>query len=473
MRNLFCVLLFLSLCLSVRGQSLDDAKNWYLEGRYADALPVFQREYENKPNDASLNQWLGVSLYETGNLPAAGKYLLFASQKRIPEAYIYLGAWYATVYRFEDAEKEFEKYQRAKRRDSNALEALAEKRQYAERLKRAVNHTEDVQIIDSLIVPKSDFLSAYHLSASSGSLMPLSRFFNNLPPTDKTLHINEREDKVYYSKGEGSTESDLYTMEKLLDTFGNEKKLPESVNADGSQAYPFVMPDGLTIYFASTGYQSFGGYDLYITRYNLATDSYLTPNQLNMPFNSPFNDYMMAVDEEKGIGWFASDRFQPADSVCVYTFIPNQRVTLVESDDEDYKTKRAIITAISDTWKEGTDYASLRVAARQKRSAATEQDSKGDFAFVINDNVTYYTLSDFRSIQALSLFSQALALETQLNNLQSELSGKRDQFAGGGSTNQTLRSSILDLEKQTESMLMELERLKLQARNEEIRANDN
>jgi tetratricopeptide (TPR) repeat protein len=164
-------------CFCAKAQTLDDAKSWYLEGRYAEALPVFQTEYLNNPNNASINQWLGVSLYETGRILEAQKYLEFASGRKITDAYIYLGELYAKLYRFEDAEKEFDKYQRAKRRDSEALEILDQKRANAERLQRAVNRTEDLQIIDSLVILKSDFLSAYNLSASSGSLMPVQEFF--------------------------------------------------------------------------------------------------------------------------------------------------------------------------------------------------------------------------------------------------------------------------------------------------------
>ncbi|WP_298651390.1 tetratricopeptide repeat protein [uncultured Proteiniphilum sp.] len=466
----FSIHVLMFFCLYATGQTLDDAKNWYQEGRYTEALPVFQTEYLNNPNNPSVNQWLGVCLYETGRIPEAQKYLEFASERKIPEAYIYLGELYTKMYRFEDAGKEFEKYQRAKRRDSEALEILDQKRSYAERLQRAVNRTEDLQIIDSLVVPKSDFLSAYNLSASSGSLIPVNEFFPDRSVTKETLYMNERQDKIYYSGGDAVTGTDLFTMDKLLDIFGNEKKLPETINQGGNQAFPFVLNDGMTLYFASTDDPSFGGYDLFVTRYNLTSDSYLTPNQLNMPFNSPFNDYMMAMDEEKGIGWFASDRFQPADSVCIYTFIPNPQVQLVESDDAGYLARRAQISSIADTWKGDTNYEALRSLAQQK--TVIQQETEGDFTFMINDQATYHTLSDFRNERARSLFSQALGYEEQLQVLNGELSQKRDQFTGG-QMNDALATSILKLEKETESLFRETERLKMQARNEEIRTHFN
>ena len=69
-------------------QSIDDAKAWDLEGRYADALPAFKAEYQVNPKAAPLNQWLGVSLYKTGKLIEAEQYLKFASDRKIPEAYL-------------------------------------------------------------------------------------------------------------------------------------------------------------------------------------------------------------------------------------------------------------------------------------------------------------------------------------------------------------------------------------------------
>ncbi|MDD4158193.1 MAG: tetratricopeptide repeat protein [Proteiniphilum sp.] len=463
---IFTLLLSVSL-FALQGQTLDDARSWYLEGRYAEALPVFQRAYRETPTDASVNQWLGVSLLKTGKILEAHKHLSFASESRIPEAALYLGELYSKLYRFEEAEKTFEKYQKAHRRDKEALAKLERFREEASQLQRRALHTEDVQVIDSLVLPKAAFLSAYHLSRSSGSLMPVREFFPDLLSDDKVLYLNERGDKIVYSKGNNESGEDLFTMDKLLDSFGNEKKLPETINRDGDQAYPFVMNDGLTIYFASTGHQSLGGYDLFVTRYNLASNSYLAPNQLNMPFNSPFNDYMMAIDEEKGIGWFASDRFQPADSVCVYTFLPNPQVALVESDDPASIYRRARISSIADSWKGGADYAALRAAAQQR--STPRPAVAAEFEFIIRDDAVYHRVDDFASSRARSLFSQALGLEKQLKELHGELAAKRDRYAENGGADSSLTSSILALEKETETVTRQIEQLKAEARNEEIR----
>ncbi len=334
LKHIFWTFLFSSFCIIMQGQTLDNAKAMFNESKFADALPFFRIEYNITPDNANLNYWLGVSLFETGLLTESEKYLAFASKNNIRNSYIYLGELYAKMYRFADAEREFSKYEKANRRDKEALAKLTNKREYMSKLKQSISHTEDIQIIDSLVVYKQDFLNAYNLSSAAGKVVPSNKFFKNNPETDKTVYINELENKIYYSQ-----QGKLFTMEKLIDTYGNEKLLPETINDKGIQDFPFVMPDGATIYFASTSEESMGGYDIYVTRYNIQTNSYLNPNRLNAPFNSPFNDYMMVIDEEKGIGWFASDRFQPSDSVCVYTFIPNNQTTMLENESQEYLIK--------------------------------------------------------------------------------------------------------------------------------------
>lgn len=469
MRFKYIIISLLSLIapISLFGQSINDAKRLYQEKNYVEAKPILEEVYSSSPNNSEANNMLGVIAFEEGEYLKARKYLELASQKRVTESYLYLGRLYSLLYMFDDAEKEFVKYEKANRRNKVALENLENEREVANKLQRMVNRTENIQIIDSIVVPKSDFLVAYKLSASSGSLQPVNQFFKNQITNDKVLFTNERRDKIYYSLEDSINGSKLYSMEKLLDDFGNEKPLFEVSSHSGNQAYPFVMTDGVTIYFASTGNESIGGYDIFVTRYNYNTSTYLAPNQLNMPFNSPFNDYMMVIDDEKGIGWFASDRFQPDGYVCVYTFIPSQRIVLIDSDNEEYIAGRAMISSIKDSWDSAIDYSDLIELSKRDNNIEISK-SAGDFEFIINDQVTYHTLSDFKHGAAKTLFSQSLELEKNLSQMIIKLDGLREQYANGAK-NQEIRTAILNLENSVNTTKREVESLKLRARNEEIR----
>lgn len=460
-KSLLLSTLLTIFAFNMQAQTLDDAKKWYLEGDFEKAKPIFAAEHALNPEDASLNQWLGVCELKDGNFFAAEKLLSVAASKGIPEAYFHLALLYVQRYQFSDAHTQFDKYRRIKRRDKEALAKLEKAEMKAESFRKFVARTEDIQLIDSMVVPKSAFLSAYRLSPSAGTLS----IENQL-----SVFMNERKDRRYFSRADSVNGLDLYVMEKLLDHFGNEKRLSESVNDTHNQAYPFVMPDGLTLYFASTGDESVGGYDLFVTRYHLASDSYLKPNHLNAPFNSPFNDYMMVIDEDQGIGWFASDRFQPKDLVCVYTFIPNNEVKLIESDDEDYLARRASIHSIRDSWKPDVDYALLLSKNNTHTDVADTQ--KADFSFVINDRFTYSQLSDFKSMSAKEQFLQFQLTSEKLKKTETELAQKRTEYARATQAEQqNMRTQILLLEKEQEQLHLKTKQCAKKARNEEIRYN--
>ncbi len=451
------------------GQVSEEAQKLYDEGKYSEAKHLLEIDLEESPTNASINFLLGRAALHTGDVKTAELSLNLAKKKRVNDATLYLGRLYAMQYEFGSAEREFKLYERAMRRNKDALAELEKERDYANHLQRLASRTEDIQIIDSVVVSKSDFLEAYNLSTSGGSLQWAHDFFDEgWNDESAVVFMNERKTKVYFSRPATDQGSTLYTMEKMLDNFGNEKMLPSPINTRQDQAYPFIMSDGLTIYFASKGHESIGGYDIFASRYNLYSNTYLTPNQMNMPFNSPFNDYMMVIDEQKGVGWFASDRYQPENKVCVYTFIPNQEVRLVLTEDVDSLANRAKISNIRDSWREGMDYSMLLEKASSVNSVNDRKQQ--DFEFVINDDYTYHQLSDFKSLTARELFAKTIEDETKLQEAKKELEVKRAQYAAIPANNRSsLSTEILQMEKTIGELFDHWKVTKVMARNEEIK----
>ena len=122
----------------------------------------------------------------------------------------------------------------------------------------------------------------------------------------------------------------------------------------------FFLNDGVTLYFASNGEGSIGGYDIFITRLNLENNTYLKPENVGMPFNSIYNDYMMAIDEMLNIGWFVSDREQIPGKVTIYLFIPNESKQTYNIDEIKTDIKSlALIRSIRESWPENADYTDL------------------------------------------------------------------------------------------------------------------
>ena len=463
---LFIPFLFLPALLF--SQVSDEAQMLYEEGDYSKAKILLEKELEENPSDATISYLLGISSMHIGDVENAEQMLLSAKKKKINDATLYLGRLYAIQYKFDEAEKEFAAYEKAMRRNSDALAELEKQREYSDRLQRMVSRTEDIQIIDSVVVRKDNFLSVYNLSLEGGSLQWARDFFDDSSNEDGVVYMNERKTKVYYSRFATDQGETLYTMEKLIDNFGNEKIIPSPITDRSDQSFPFIMSDGLTIYFATKGHESIGGYDLYASRYNLNTNTYLSPNQMNMPFNSPFNDYMMVIDEQKGVGWFASDRYQDEDQVCIYTFIPNDEVRLIQSDDIDYLAQRAKISVIQDSWRQDINYSSL--IDKASSIGVSDEVKSFDFEFVINDDNTYHQISDFKSFSARELFVRAQDVQKELRELENKLDEMRQQYAQASADKESqLGQEILFTEKRVSELFDQLTITKVMARNEEIR----
>ena len=224
------------------------------------------------------------------------------------------------------------------------------------------------------------------------------------------------------------------------------------------------------MYYSSKKEESLGGYDLFITRYNMETDTYLAPEQMGMPFNSPYNDYMMVIDEVKGLGWFVSDRFQPEGKVCVYLFIPEADRKRVVTEDSDLKRRRAAIFSIQESWR-NENYEDL-IKLSHEIIPFGKKKEKHDFEFVINDNLVYYKLDQIQSKEAKAIYQKSLAVQKQLTEISAKLEELRAQYIaakGNAAARDKLGTSILALEEQYEQIQLKPAELEKNARNEELK----
>ena len=456
------------LCTKLLAQTLNEAKKLYNEGQYAEAKPVFEKLVKQSPSNSSYNLWYGACCFETGEMDKAEKYLSFSVKRRQIEAFRYMGELNYRKYRFEDAVDMYEQYIKfleQKKRDTEQAELRLD---LLEDALRMMERVENVQIIDSIIVDKENFLSAYTLSEEMGQLSTYADFFQE-PSVLSDVFMNQKGDKIHYARPvEGQYE--LFTKSRLMEDWADEKQLTLNSDLPGDNNYPFVMPDGVTLYFASKGNNSLGGYDLFVTRYNMNTDTYLAPEQLGMPFNSPYNDYMMVYDEVKGLGWFVSDRFQPEGQACVYLFIPNPEHNRVETEDIEVKRARASIRSIRDSWEEGAHYAELIQLAHQEIPYGKPKIEK-DFEFVIQDNKVYYTWDDIKSPEAKTLYRKVVSTQKEIQTLEKKLDALRMDYtlAASPDRKEQLGETILSSEERLNNLLPQVAELEKQARNAEVK----
>ena len=230
------------------------------------------------------------------------------------------------------------------------------------------------------------------------------------------------------------------------------------------------MADGTTLYFAAKGSESIGGYDIFVTRYDAENTKFLKPENLGMPFNSPANDYMYAENDIDSIGWFVSDRNQKAGNVCVYIFIPSETRKLYDSKvyNEAQIKRFARIESIKNTWTGIADRNAYLEKYNEMVAIDNKRKHKNAFEFVINDNITYYNLSDFKSPTDKEQFTSLQEMQNKYAQEEKNLENMRDKYHNSDdATRGNMRSNILEAEKAIEKMNNDIHVLEKSIRNTE------
>lgn len=279
---------------------------------------------------------------------------------------------------------------------------------------RAYDHCQDVVIIDSLLASKEDFFTYYRLGAESGRIQSDEGepYFENLAA-----------DYQIFSTGSGLEDRHR---------FQNQWDERQQINGIGSEQFsiihPFLRSDGETLYFASDSIPGMGGYDIYRTTFNAEVNAYYDPERLGMPFNSPYDDYMMAIDETHQVGWWASNRNAPADSVTIYLFLLDDDPVYLEEP----TPSRARIDNIAETWREEGGYASLIAELKEAPQEIVEETR---LHIIINDEKVYTSEDQFRNLDALKAYQKSVAVEQMIVEKEADLASLRSEYAKASAAN--------------------------------------
>ena len=359
---------------------------------------------------------------------------------------------YINHYQFDEAEELLNQNikKRTRRRQTTTVEE--EKLQTVKRMRSMINATERLTVVDSIVVNKKNFLDHIKLSEESGTLHTYAAFFNRSDSSGCTVYRSELGNKIYFSQPDENKTLRLYTSDLVGGKWTTPHELDE-LEGDTVQNYPFMMSDGVTLYYAAQGNESIGGYDIFVTRYDMDEKKFLYPENIGMPYNSPANDYMLAIDEFNNLGWFVSDRNQPEGKVCIYVFIPNDIRKVYDTNiypPEDL-APLALLTRIADTWGDQDAVKEARQRLQEALAAPKKTVKKKDFEFVINDQATYMLLKDFQSKEARDRMARWMKNMRQLELNQQHLQTLRDRYAASNEgQRQTLASQILQIEEQCE-----------------------
>jgi tetratricopeptide (TPR) repeat protein len=115
---------------------------------------------------------------------------------------------------------------------------------------------------------------------------------------------------LFFARREKMSEnSDLYVCRKLPNNkWALAQKLPDIINSKQNEDLPFLSYDGETLYFASDGHNSMGGYDLFKTKWNQKTNTFSKPENLGYPINSTDDDRSICVTQDNSLAYVSAFR---------------------------------------------------------------------------------------------------------------------------------------------------------------------
>ena len=465
MKRIKLLIISALICVLSNAQTLQQGRNYFLQGDYEKAKPIMLKYLKQKPDDASRNYWYGICCMETGEKDKAIPYLEKAAAKKIFKAYRALGEYYLEREDYQPAITNLEAFVKGISSDKElhdaALEdSLTHATDSLKVLFRMLRNTSRVCFIDSFRVSKNELFSTYIIGESTGSFYPSSAFFED--DSEGEVFLPETGQNILYSRMTPQGVFRFYTKFKSFDRWTDETPV-SGLDTDGDLRYPFLQNDGVTIYYAASGSESMGGLDIFVSRYNTATGKYLKPENIGMPFNSEANDYLYVIDEDNNLGWFATDRRQPKDTVCVYVFIPNERNQKFNYEDGDTLAihRAARLTSIADTQSDLLAVRSARQRLTLLRYELAEKSEQGSFTYIIDDFTTYHNLDDFKCPDAAKLYQRWTELKHQYETDLAKLNKQRDDYADASrQEKERMTSQLLEFEDKvlkTEQQVIKME----------------
>lgn len=118
-------------------------------------------------------------------------------------------------------------------------------------------------------------------------------------------------DKIYFTSDRpgGYGGLDIYETEMIgKNKWSEPKNLGPSINSASDEQCPFMLNDGMTLYFSSKGHESTDNFDIYIVTQG-DDGEWGDPDKLGEPINSDKDDlyYRMSPDETRAVYYTVGD----------------------------------------------------------------------------------------------------------------------------------------------------------------------
>lgn len=305
------------------------ADSLFSHENYSEAATLYRQLLDSYPHDYKIHYKLGICLlHRKSELHNALSHLKLASEGEVPNnVHYYLAEALRLSYRFDEAISYYRRFTVNGGDSEHSTDEIEQRVSLCENGLFLTRYIYSPTLFDSKTLPIGDFYTYYSITPKNGNFVPLPKEL--LSPADKRknnrsiLFFPEKPQPgtyLYFSSYGNSTSfgRDIFRIKFLPNgKWGEPENLGDIVNTPFDEDFPYIMPDGVTLFFASKGHYGMGGYDIYKTVYNPQTQQWSSPENLGFPINSPFDDFLYVASPHDSLALFATNRTCSDDNVTL------------------------------------------------------------------------------------------------------------------------------------------------------------
>lgn len=449
---IYGITFILSAFLVGNAQTIDEVKQLVDSGEYSAAVESLEPILAKSPKDGVANFLYGKAAKALGMNTEATQALTIAADNGNTDAYPLLVQMYISTYDIEKAKSYIADWRAAlKKAKKNEPEEISAFENRLLLINNQLGRIEAIPVFARYDFPAEEFTKAL-ATLNSPSEEKGTLYLTGAVP----FFINNTEREVFFTKPDANGINRLFIAGILDDGSMDEAEELTQYVGGGNILAPFMLDDGETLYFASDGGRDgLGGYDLYMTRRD-GNGGFYSPSSLGMPYNSPGNDYLFVIDEEKNIGWWATDRFSAtSDTISILAFVPGESRINVPRDIDDIRG-RALITDIKATQNDDFDASGALSRFKQRKGSLSTKTVVDDFSLSLGNGKVYTSIDDFRSDDAAALMANVLDARQELNEKMTRLAALRLKYGEG---DKSVAGEIRTLEVEVERLRAEVKNL--------------
>jgi hypothetical protein len=134
---------------------------------------------------------------------------------------------------------------------------------------------------------------------------------NNSSSIQSSATISNTKDYMIFSSDrEGDIgNNDLYICKKLPNNEWAEPiNMGNIINTKYEESNPYLTDNGMTLYFSSTGHNSIGGYDVFVSTFDNTQKEWSKPTNVGYPLNTPYDNIGISFTENKKFAYVSTHR---------------------------------------------------------------------------------------------------------------------------------------------------------------------